>query len=496
MKNTTLALGAIACTLLVATPAHAKGQLFIANLNGAGVSPPTTSLFTGTGYAVLDDDEARQTYWAYHNIDGTLTGGEIRRGVAGTNGSGKFTFTDPTSPLGPVPTIVLSPAADGVLMRSGGIYMQFLTTAFPNGAIRGQFVPYNFAPQAVTAQQQAVANALDLSSGFDDDLNETIVSIARLSAANQATAFEQMSARALSAQSSEMLDSLSTLQFSLFTHADEAASPRGHLTYFLKAGYSFGKRGGTTAQLGADVDRPYFMGGVDYALTDNAVVGIAVGFADGTDKLRDGLSKTSVSTTTGMVYFSAALDRLVVQGVGQYGVSAIETSRNMSALSTTTMSTHHGEGWSAALKASVPFQIGGGSSIAPYALVDVQSAFVNAYDEDNAAGLSVPKIKDKSSGGEIGASFRGPLGPSLALRLDAGWHKSFGTHGKDVTTSFVGSGATFTSRILGHNEGAARLGAALTTDRTNWLYGEIGYQGYLSQRTKTHGLEARVTIKM
>ena len=492
MKKSALFMGA--ATALLSVNGAQAGSLYIANLNGTNSSPQTPSQFTGTGYFVLDNGDATGTYWFNHNIGSTLVGGAIQR----ANGSTKYNLPDPRSPGGPFQTIITNPAADKQLLLAGGIYMNFLTTTYPAGEIRGAFVPYTFAPQATTRAQSAVAKMLDQSAGNYLDLDNVLVATARSTPAAQADAFGQLSGRTLYAQSVEILDSFAGLQDSVIAHATEVRPAVEGFTVFFKGGYAFGKRDTTMAQEGSKVKRPFAVGGIDYGLNEAVKVGIAVGFADGKDTFKSGLGTTDVTTTAGLAYIASTSDRLILQAVAGYGISKIETRRNIAFLSRTASSNHDGSGWSLAAKVAVPFHLNADMTLAPYALIDTQNAHVDAYAETgaNSVGLMVDAYRDKDVAVETGAMFRAPVGPNFTARLEAGWRQSLDKGGENVLASLTGSPVKFSTDILGRSPGAAHIGASFATTFNGLLDGEAGYRGYISGRATINVLEARITFHL
>ncbi len=117
-----------------------------ATLEGANEVPAVVTTSTGTFNAYFDP-MTRQLFWLLDvtNTTGTINGAQIQRGAAGINGpvvynlltlAGVTTFT-PTTPIGGVITLTAADVAD---LDAGLLYINVLTTSFPNGQVRGQIL--------------------------------------------------------------------------------------------------------------------------------------------------------------------------------------------------------------------------------------------------------------------------------------------------------------------------------------------------------------------
>ena len=115
-------------------------------LEGANEVPAVVTTSTGTFNAYFDP-MTRQLFWLLDvtNTTGTINGAQIQRGAAGINGpvvynlltlAGVTTFT-PTTPIGGVITLTAADVAD---LDAGLLYINVLTTSFPNGQVRGQIL--------------------------------------------------------------------------------------------------------------------------------------------------------------------------------------------------------------------------------------------------------------------------------------------------------------------------------------------------------------------
>lgn len=487
--------------LLAATGIAEAGTLYISNMQYEGAPNPSSA--RGTGFLILNDAQTTATVYATHDIatNGTspLTLGHIHRGPAGVNGPVIFPFPNPASPMGPLEWAI--PAAEVPLLNSAGLYMQFHTQRNPGGEIRGQFFRSTLAGAATNDTQMLVANALDVSAGLNADLDQILMNRAIASASVRTATLDELSGRTIYAQGRQAAEAMAGFEDTLFSHAEDmAASGSAGFAGFVGGGMVFGKRDTESAQAGSKVSRPYVIAGFDYGLGDGASAGLAVGYADGKDDFRGNVGETGVKTTAVQAHFAAGGDGFMFAAVAGYGWVNVDTRRSLSTLSRTATSEHDGKVWSIGAKVSVPLELDNDSVIAPYGLLDMQQATIDAYQEAGAgsAGLIVPEHKEKNAAAELGASFHVPMGAddAVRVRLQAGWRYLL-EDGKDtIATRLVGSPVTFTTLVRSPGRSGVHAGAALSAKVSDAVTLSAGYNGVISSRTSLHALEARLTLKM
>ncbi len=499
MTKLKICLIASAGAFTLASSAQA-GTLYMATLNGANENPPTTATFTGTGFLVLNDAETQGVVTATHNINITLTGGHIHRGPAGVNGPIIFPFADPNSPVGPLTWAI--PAADLVNLKTAGLYMNFHTTVNPGGAIRGQLLRVLLAPSAADASQTAVANALDVSAGYTNDLDNVLKGLAVSSTTVRAQALGELSGATIYAQGRQAMETMRQAQDDMFRQAEMLAkNPEDTTGGFVAVGDTFGKRDTVAGQAGSKISRPSVLVGLHKTFGAGATAGFAVGYADGKDKFRGGLGRTQVKTTSAQMFVSGGSDPLVFTGTLGYGWSKVDTSRNLSAIGRNASSSHDAKVWAVGAKVSAPLAAGGSTTISPYARVDLQHASIDAYAEAGAgsAGLVVPKRKDKNAAVELGASLDIPMSEgdtAIGGYLQAGWRHMLEEGDDAFATAFSGSPVSFQSQVLSQGKDAAHISAGVNAKLGENLTGSAGYTGVLSKRTSDHSVQLKLTLKM
>ena len=493
-----------AFTLVVCTPVRA-GTLYIARLTQANENPPSGAPFTGTGVLILNDAENTATITATHNITLPVTGGHIHRGSPTVNGPVIFPFPAPTSPVGPLTWSI--PAADVDNLKNLGLYMNFHTPVNPGGAIRSTLVRALLAPSAASPVQLRLANALDISAGYNADLDSILVATNLADGATQTWTLGDLSGGTIHALGREALETMGNFESSVFAYADDVrADPvqaGGKFHGFVRVGNEFGKREASRNQLGSTVKRPFTLLGGDLQFGPSTRAGLALGLADGKDTFKAGAGSTKVKTTAlqGFLSFDLGEAGIMLDATGGYGSTSGDTTRNLASLSRMATGSADGKVWSGALRASKSLSGTHGTTFVPYAFVDVQKATVDGYTETgaNAADLVVANHTRWSSAFEAGTSLLVPVktgSGAMSLRFQAGWHHLIEDGSGSTATWLAGSPIGFTTQFDAMKKDSLRLEATFAATLSNGMLATVGYRELLAgSGQKLHAVEAGLALK-
>lgn len=482
------------------------GTLYLSKFSGANEVPPTTSTATGVGVLILNNAENQATVTATHNIAVPVTGGHIHRAPMGVNGPVILPFPAPSSPVGPLLWSI--PATELDNLKNQGLYFNFHTATNPGGVIRGQIYRALLAPAAATAAQVNLANALDVSAGYDADLDQILIQANLAPTAVQMQTLNDLSARTVYAPIRQEIEAMASLTDGVLAYADDvrhsAGSESGHFSIFLRGGNEFGDRSASDNQAGSTISRPFGTGGVDYRFSEATRGGLAVGYVKAEDEFDSGVGKITTDLTSLQAFLSTMVGNsgLALDGVFGYGWGEVDSTRNPASLGRTASASTNGTVWSAALKVSKAFTLSNQSTLIPYVFIDGQEARVDAYGETGAgaAGLMVPERKSWNSAIEGGATLLMPIklhSYTLTARLQAGWHYLLEDGAATIATRLAGSPVAFRTQIDGPGRSAAHVEAAVTATMTNGLLATLGYRGLLGANGQTiNALEARIVFKM
>jgi hypothetical protein len=493
---------AAAFVLLAGTSVQA-GTLYLARLSQANENPPTGAPFTGTGVLILNDAENQATVTATHNINIPVTGGHIHRGTTTVNGPVIFPFAAPTSPVGPLTWTI--PAADVDNLKNQGLYMNFHTAINPGGAIRDTLRRALLGPAAMTPVQQRLANALDLSAGYNTDLDSILVATNLADTATQNWTLDQLRGGTIHALGRQGVETMMNFETTVFAYTDDVrAQPAlagNRLNGFIRAGNEFGDRSASPNQLGSSISRWFTLLGADMQLGPSTRAGLALGFADGKDDFDNGYGDTKVKTTAlqGYLSFGFGDSGLFLDATGGYGATSGDTTRNLTSLMRTATASPDGNVWSGALRLSKAFGGAGKVAFVPYAFVDVQKASVDDYSETGAtaADLVVEGHELWSSAFEAGTSVVIPLqagGGGMSFRLQAGWHYLMEDGAGSTSTWLEGSPLGFTTEFDGQQKSTARVAATFEAAVGNGMLITLGYRGLLGGDAQ-HAVEAGLAFR-
>jgi uncharacterized protein YhjY with autotransporter beta-barrel domain len=498
--RSSLTLGAF---LLLGLAAQA-GTLYLARLNGANENPPTANTATGTGVLILNDGEFQSVVTATHTLGTTAVAGHIHRAAAGVNGPVIFPFPSPASPVGPLVWNMSASAVDS--LKAGELYMNFHTAANPGGAIRGQLMRALLAPAATNAAQTRLANVLDISASYRADLDEILIATNLASTATQTQTLRDLTASTVYASGRQQIESMTGITSILLARTDDLrATPpanAGKLDAFVSGGSEFGHRSTTENQTGATTSRPFAVVGIDRWLSSHTHAGLAVGYARSRDSFDDDLGRTTAKTTMLHAFASVDLGGFALDGTAGYGWSKLDTVRNLPSLARTASASPHGSVWAAALKISKAFPLSNHATLAPYALLDVQKATVDAYAETGAAdaGLILGQRDTWNSALEAGATVRLPFDPASdgwAFRAQVGWRHLLEDGSARFGTWLAGSTIGFLTEFDGAGRDSAHVEAAFDRRLSDSTRFSLGYRGDLGASTQTvHAIEARLVIQL
>lgn len=500
LKKQLLSTIAVAAIAVAAGSAQA-GTLFIGRLTSAQEVPPNASTATGTGTLILNDARTSALVSVTHNVPAaTVTAGHIHRAAAGVNGPVIFPFPNPNAVTNLTWAI---PAADVTNLENNGLYFNIHSQSRPGGEIRGQISRARLAPAANNSAQAAVAAAMDVSFGFAADLDTALINLNLAAVSTQTAGLEDLSGRTVYVASRQGLEAMQSFAGNLLARSEETrlagGAPDGSIIGFVTAGYDFGDRDGGVGEAASKISRPFAMGGFEFNSGDGMSAGLAIGQANGEDKIKNNGGKVEVDVTTVSGFFSTkASDSVALDLVVGYGWGDIDSSRNLATFNAVAEGESDSNNWGITAKVSSMMDMGGNATLLPYLMLDYRDSKVGNYTETGAGslGLIVPDHKRKNSNAEIGGTAAIPLdGDNLTARLQLAWQQRLSGKADTISTRLVGSAVAFDTTFLGLPKSAAKMGASLNAKLGDGVVGALGYRGLLGgSRIDLHAIEARLSM--
>ena len=388
-------------------------------------------------------------------------------------------------------------AANVAALKSQGVYMNFHTAVNPGGAIRGTLNRSLLSTSATNASQMAVANALDVSAGYNTELDQILMAKAVASSADRTDTLQALSGHTLYADGRQAVETMVDAQEVLFA---QTAAPTVGGGFFAAAGESFGKRDSDVGQAGSKISRPSLLVGFDSGDNSGMHGGFAIGYANGKDKFKGGAGETEAKTTSVHGFVASGGDGVQFAATVGYGKSKFDTTRRLTTVARTATSSHDGSVWNLGAKVSGPVAADA-LSISPYGQIDMQRAKIDAYTEAGGGpvGLIVPMHKEKNTAVEAGAALNLPMkGASgeMTVRLQAGWRYNLDGGGGTIATGMVGTPVTFSTVIKSPDKSSAHIAASVTGQLGPKVSASAGYRGYISSHNDVHLLQLRIAMAL
>jgi outer membrane autotransporter protein len=224
----------------------------------------------------------------------------------------------------------------------------------------------------------------------------------------------------------------------LFGGGASADEPGGLLSdkwgLWARGNYSFGEKARTASAPSFDADQWALVGGVDYRLSDNAVLGVSLAYGESSVEFEPG-SEGALDTRSWAfsLYGSAyAARNFYLDGIVNVANAGYDAQRNITyvdgsgLISADAQGDTDGNTYSAGLSAGYDFLVGG-LTLSPTLGVFYIDATIDGFAESGAGGLSLvyDEQKFKSTTGNAG------------LRATYAWNLSWGVLLPQVRADFV-----------------------------------------------------------
>ncbi len=459
-----------------------SGSASLTNTNVRLVALGSTTLAAGTPYTVV-------------KAGGALTYSGLTSSIAGFDGS----FSTATG---------------------GGTSDLVLTVK--NNVPATQFAPIGVSAGGPGVGTGAALDAIVVAGNGADTgaalpvINDVLVPLAALPAAEQERAIVQLSPTQLTPQVVAL--AVSPAVNAIVQHQDVlAANASGREERGMSAG-SQGQRGNVWGQLLFNTAKrgvaagssPYaadsfgIIAGVDLIGSSTLLVGGAVSWVNSTANGRADLigSRTRLDSYQATTYFTWQPGDLenggfAVDGQLGFGYNAYRQQRRIDFLGRTARASYDGQQYLGSLRVSDTVPLGDSASLTPYAGLRAIHLRNDGYTERQAgtANMQVRRLSVDSLNHEIGVqggaiydTGSGRFAPSVKL----GWIHNY-VNGPIPLTAILG-GVTFTSASTRGPRDGAVLGAGLTFSRSDRLRIGVQYDGEIRDAFQSHSGTVKLTV--
>lgn len=237
--------------------------------------------------------------------------------------------------------------------------------------------------------------------------------------------------------------------------------------------------------------------GGDATLDDNLRTGVAVSYSKSAVNSNDALQHARIDSYQLIGYGSYSLDaRTELNMQADVSLQSVDGERRLPVFSRTAKADYSGQSGHVGVGVARTFTLGDKMTVAPGAHVDYTLIHSQGYTETGAGALNL-KVQDQTSSALVfgtGAKLKYDLTDSTSLRatVDVGYDAI--NDEAQMTSSFVGGGATFTTNGISPSPLVGRAGLGLATQIENGTEFVVGYdlEGRNSFLNQTGSLKVRL----
>ena len=278
----------------------------------------------------------------------------------------------------------------------------------------------------------------------------------------------------------------------------------GRLGVFLSGRVVFGEQDDTERETGYDFDTLGLLAGVDYRISDQFVLGGALGYLNTDSDLNRDAGKIDTTGWSASVYGTYYLsDQWYLDGALQYGWNDYESRRNITFGTNNTFAKGNTDGnqFSVSLTAGGDFYRGAWL-MSPYLGLDFINASIDEYSESGGDGLALTVTTEDADiltsrlGLRISRNYSLSWG-ILSPTAFAEWAHEFKDDSREITSHFVvDPSVPFTIRTDDPDRNYFNLGVGASATFTEGRSGFINYRGRFGDSDfESHTLEAGVRLE-
>jgi len=206
-------------------------------------------------------------------------------------------------------------------------------------------------------------------------------------------------------------ESLDARLLALRTSRETASNQR--VGIFINGDLNFGNQDTNVTKTGFDFANTGVTAGIDYRVTNNATVGVAVGYTANNTNLNNNLGKIQVDSTGVSVYGNFVQNSFYADGVVSYGRNNFNISRKIAFDNRTATAAPSGNQFSVAANTGYNIKAGN-AAVGPTVGVRYNRVDIDSYTEKDAGSLNMV-VKDQEAESVVLS-----LGAEASYRIKAG----------------------------------------------------------------------------
>jgi len=259
---------------------------------------------------------------------------------------------------------------------------------------------------------------------------------------------------------------------------------------FINGDLNFGHKDSDTAETGFDFANTGVTAGVDYRVTDNVALGVAVGYTANNTNLNNNLGKVQIDSNTVSVYGNFAQENFYADGVVSYGWNNFNITRKIEFNNRT--ATAEPEGNQLSVRADTGYNIkAGNAAIGPTVGVRYNRVNIDGYTEKDADSLNmVVKSQEAESvvlslGAQASYTIKAGDGAVIPY-VRASYEHEFADDSREIVTELATQpGIPMRANTDDPDRDYVRLGAGAQVVLSKNVSGAIDYQAIVGRRDYT-----------
>ncbi|PPS39633.1 autotransporter domain-containing protein [Chroococcidiopsis sp. TS-821] len=255
----------------------------------------------------------------------------------------------------------------------------------------------------------------------------------------------------------------------------------GRLGVFLNGNVNFGDRDSTNNEVGYDFINTNITAGVDYRVTNNLALGVALGYVNNDTDLSNNLGDINVDGYAVSVYSNFVQNNFYTDAVLSYGNNNFNIARRTNFYNRTATADTNGNQFSADLNSGYAIR-SGNVAYGPTLGLRYDRIHIDGYTENNAGSLNL-RVDDQSAesfvlsvGAQAAVAFNTDVG-TVIPHLRASYERELAENNREIVTELITQpGIPLRTRVGDRDRDYVKLGIGAQIVFSENALGLIDYE--------------------
>ena len=270
------------------------------------------------------------------------------------------------------------------------------------------------------------------------------------------------------------------------------------LSAYITGDLNTGDRQNTSTTTGFNIDTKGVAVGVDYPVTDQISIGLAVGNSNSNNQLNDNKGKVGLNNTSVSIYGSYKQDKLYADALISYGWDSFDLTRKINVTGFDRATANPG-GNRLTVGVNGGYELGaGGLSLGPIVGLRYTKVKINGYTEQNGDILNL-KVNSQQTdsvlfniGAQAAYSFRTKFG-TISPYIAANYERELSDNNRQIVTELVTQpGIPMRTNVAADAPDSVSLSTGVQAQFTNNLAVGLGYKRIFGGNASENNFNAQV----